>query len=65
MKDYNLWSPSLFYSLTHVHRSIGYHNRNPQSLVESATSAHRSIGYHNRNPQSLSESVTRLMYPRE
>ncbi len=28
-------SPSLGYSLTHVHRSIGYRNRNPQSLVES------------------------------
>ena len=28
-------SPYLWYSLTHVHRSIGYHNRNPQSLCES------------------------------
>ena len=27
-------SPSLSYSLTHVHRSIGYHNQ-PESLVES------------------------------
>jgi hypothetical protein len=30
-------SPSLYYSLTHAHRTIGYHNRNPQPLVESAT----------------------------
>jgi hypothetical protein len=29
-------SPSLAYSLTHVHRSIGYRNRNPQLLSESA-----------------------------
>jgi hypothetical protein len=29
-------SPSLCYSLTHAHRSIGYHNRNPQPLAESA-----------------------------
>jgi hypothetical protein len=28
-------SPSLCYSLTHAHRSIGYHNRNPQPLVDS------------------------------
>jgi hypothetical protein len=30
-------SPSLCYSLTHVHRSIGYRNLNPQSLSESVT----------------------------
>jgi hypothetical protein len=30
-------SPSLGYSLTHTHRSIGYHNRNPQPLAESTT----------------------------
>jgi hypothetical protein len=29
-------SPSLCYSLTHAHRSIGYRNRNPQPLAESA-----------------------------
>ena len=28
-------SPSLRYSLTHAHRSIGYRNRNPQPLAES------------------------------
>ncbi len=28
--------PSLCYSLTHAHRSIGYHNRNPQPLADSA-----------------------------
>ncbi len=28
-------SPSLCYSLTHAHRSIGYRNRNPQSLDDS------------------------------
>jgi hypothetical protein len=35
---YNLLpSPSLCYSLTHTHRSIGYRNRNPQSVVDSST----------------------------
>ena len=29
-------SPSVCYSLTHAHRSIGYRNRNPQPLTESA-----------------------------
>ena len=29
-------SPSVCYSLTHAHRSIGYRNRNPQPLAESA-----------------------------
>jgi hypothetical protein len=29
-------SPSLFYSLTHTHRSIGYRNRNPQPLADSS-----------------------------
>ena len=29
-------SPSLCYSLTHAHRSIGYRNRNPQLLADSA-----------------------------
>ncbi len=29
-------SPSLCYSLTQAHRSIGYRNRNPQLLVDSA-----------------------------
>ena len=28
-------SLSICYSSTHTHRSIGYRNRNPQSLVES------------------------------
>jgi hypothetical protein len=28
-------SPSLYYSLTNSHRSIGYHNHNPQPLTES------------------------------
>ncbi len=30
-------SPSLCYSLTHTHRSIGYRNRNPQPLADSST----------------------------
>ncbi len=30
-------SPSLCYSLTHTHRSIGHRNRNPQLLTESDT----------------------------
>jgi hypothetical protein len=30
-------SPSLHYSLTHTHRSIGYRNRNPQTLADSST----------------------------
>ena len=29
-------SPSLCYSLTHAHRSIGYRNRNPQPLADSS-----------------------------
>jgi hypothetical protein len=29
-------SPSLCYSLTHTHRSIGYRNRNPQPLADSS-----------------------------
>jgi hypothetical protein len=29
-------SPSLCYSLTHAHRSIGYPNRNPQPLADSS-----------------------------
>ena len=28
-------SPTLCYSITHAHRSIGYHNLNPESLTES------------------------------
>jgi hypothetical protein len=28
-------SPSLYYSLTHAHRSIGYHNLHPHLLTES------------------------------
>ncbi len=30
-------SPSLYYSLTHAHRSIGYHNHNPHLLTDSVT----------------------------
>jgi hypothetical protein len=30
-------SPSLCYSFTHAHRSIGYRNRNPQLLADSTT----------------------------
>jgi hypothetical protein len=34
-------SPVLCYSLTHAHRSIGYHNHNPQSLSESVVHTER------------------------
>ena len=43
-------SPSLYYSLTHAHRSIGYRNRNPQPLADSSA--------------RLADSSARLMYLR-
>ncbi len=54
-------SPSLCYSLTHAHRSIGYRNRIPVPMIQTHkfTQVH---GYH--NPQPLSESSSRLMYLR-
>ncbi len=42
-------SPSLYYSLTHVHRSIGYRHRNPQVLVDSASRLMYSRVYDNRD----------------
>jgi hypothetical protein len=42
-------SPSLDYSLTHAHRSIGYRNRNPQPLVES-TARLMHLRVHDRAP---------------
>jgi hypothetical protein len=58
-------SPSLCYSLTHVHRSIGYHNRNPHPLVDSPARLMYLRVYDNRDRSrqhapspSLSYSVT-------
>jgi hypothetical protein len=42
-------SPSLSYSLTHAHRSIGYRNRNPQLLADSAARLMYSRVYDNRD----------------
>ncbi len=42
-------SPSLCYSLTHTHRSIGYRNRNPQLLDDSAARLMYSRVYDNRD----------------
>jgi hypothetical protein len=42
-------SPSLCYSLTHAHRSIGYRNRNPQLLADSAARLMYSRVYDNRD----------------
>jgi hypothetical protein len=42
-------SPSLCYSLTHGHRSIGYRNRNPQLLAESVTRLMYLRVYDNRD----------------
>ena len=42
-------SPSLFYSFTHAHRSIGYRNRNPQLLAESVTRLMYLRVYDNRD----------------
>jgi hypothetical protein len=58
-------SPSLSYSLTHPHRSIGYRNRNPQLLTESVVRLMylRVYGSRDRSSQvvispSLSSSLT-------
>jgi hypothetical protein len=52
-------------SLTHAHRSIGYHNRNPQPLTESATRLmylrvydNRDISSHPAPSPSLCSSLT-------
>ncbi len=58
-------SPSLFYSLTHAHRSIGYRNRNPHLLADFAARLMYSRVYDNRDTShqsapspSLSSSLT-------
>jgi hypothetical protein len=58
-------SPSLCYSLTHAHRSIGYRNRNPQPLADSSTRLmylrvydSRDSSYHPAPSPSICYSVT-------
>jgi hypothetical protein len=55
-------SPSLFYSLTHTHRSIGYHNRNPQPLAESVTRLIHLRVYDNRDSSHQSAPSPSLCY---
>jgi hypothetical protein len=45
-------SPSVWYSLTHPHRSIGYRNRNPQPLTESVVRLIYLRVYDNRDTSS-------------
>ena len=42
-------SPSVYYSLTHPHRSIGHRNRNPQTLPESVAKLMYLRVYDNRD----------------
>ena len=56
-------SPSLCYSLTHVHRSIGYRNRNPQSLAESATRLMYLRVYDSRDSSCQSAPSPSPCYP--
>jgi hypothetical protein len=53
---------SLHYSLTHSHRSIGYRNRNPQSLIESAVRLMYLRVYDNRDNSHQSVSSPSLSY---
>jgi hypothetical protein len=48
-------SPSLSYSLTHPHRSIGYRNRNPKVLTESGTRLMYFRFYDSRDSSRQSE----------
>ncbi len=49
-------------SLTHAHRSIGYHNRNPQSLAESVTRLMYLRVYDNRDRSNQSAPSPSLCY---
>jgi hypothetical protein len=55
-------SPSLCYSLTHAHRSIGYRNRNPQLLAESAARLMYLRVYDNRDSSHQSAPSPSLSY---
>ncbi len=55
-------SPSLWYSLTHVHRSTSYHNHNPQSLTESAERLMYLRVYDNRDSPHQSAPSPSLSY---
>jgi hypothetical protein len=62
-------SPSVWYSITHAHRPIGYRNRNPQPLTSSAAGLmylrvydilydNRDISFHSESSPSVSYSIT-------
>jgi hypothetical protein len=55
-------SPSLWYSLTHVHSSIGYSNHNPQLLSESAAGLMHVRVYDNRDISHQSAPSPSLCY---
>jgi hypothetical protein len=55
-------TPSLCYSLTHAHRSIGYRNRNPQPLADSATRLMYLRVYDNRDSSHQSAPSPSLSY---
>ncbi len=55
-------SPSLDYSLTYAHRSIGYRNRNPQSLAESAVRLMHLRVYDSRDSSHQSAPSPSLYY---
>jgi hypothetical protein len=54
--------PSLCYSLTHAHRFIGYHNRNPQPLSDSVTRLMNLRVYDNRDNSHQSATIPSLCY---
>jgi hypothetical protein len=55
-------SPSLYYSLTHAHRFIGYRNRNPQSLADSVARLMNLRVYDNRDNSHQSAPSPSLCY---
>ena len=55
-------SPSVWYSLTHPHRSIGYRNRNPQPLTESVVRLMNLRVYDNRDNSHQSVPSPSLSY---
>jgi hypothetical protein len=55
--------PSLGYSLTHAHRSIGYHNHNPQTLSESVTRLMYLRVYDSRDSSCQPATSPSLCYP--
>jgi hypothetical protein len=55
-------SLSLCYSLTHPHRSIGYHNPNPQPLADSAARLMYLCVYDNRDSSRQTAPSPSLCY---